>query len=150
MHSRTEYRQYNGFKLMCLAAFTSFLLSGCFPKPAAQRYNQGFLDMLSCFNELKPTPELHEVIEMSNGLKIHIVGHSDTFEWDYARVPEHRILGYFNPEKNEIWVLGKEHRGKLIVNEATLGHEIIHYLGTICPKLADPDKFYRRSKTSPL
>jgi len=147
---RNGYLERKGLKLMCLAAFASFFIASCANKPAAQRYNQGFLDMLSCFNDLRETPELHEIIELSNGLKIHIVGNTDKFEWDYARISEHRILGYFNPETNEIWILGKVHKGKLIVNEATLGHEMLHYLGSICPGLADPDKFYRRSKNSPL
>ena len=82
-------------------------------------------------------PDLYEVVELKN-VKIHIVGDRKFFKWDRAAAYGSPVAGYATT-KNEIWVFGKLVDGKIVVNQAILGHELNHLLNFINPRVANPD-----------
>jgi len=98
----------------------------------------GFDFMQRGFVSIEKTPELYEVIELKN-VKILIVGDRKHFNWEKAAAYGSPIAGYANT-KNEICLFGKRVGGKIVVNQAILGHELNHLLNFKNPKIADPDK----------
>ena len=87
---------------------------------------------------LEVSPELHEVVLLKN-VRIYIVGNRRFFSWDRAAAYGSPVAGYAN-RKNEIWLFGRIVKGKIILNQAVLGHELNHLLNFKNPKIADPDK----------
>ena len=101
----------------------------------------GFDEIQKGFASLEKTPglqNLHEIIELKN-VKIHVVGDRKFFKWDRAAAYGSPIAGYAT-SGNEIYVFGKLVKGKIIVNQAILGHELNHLLNFKNPKVANPDK----------
>ena len=84
------------------------------------------------------SPELHEVITLRN-VTIHIVGHRKHFNYEKASAYGSPIAGYATPS-NEIWLLGKVVEGKIVVDQAILGHELKHLLHYQNKKVAKPDQ----------
>jgi hypothetical protein len=113
------------------------IIAGCVPMATDLR-RVGFTEMQKGFITLKKTPSLHEVVILKN-VKIHIVGDRKHFNWDRAAAYGSPIAGYANT-KNEIFVFGRMAKGKIIVNQAILGHELNHLLNWKNPKIANPDK----------
>ena len=89
------------------------------------------------FESLKVTEDLYEVIELNN-IKIHVVGDRKKFKWEKAAAYGSPVAGYAT-NNNEIWVLGKVVKGKIIINQAILGHELNHLLNIKDPRVANPD-----------
>lgn len=87
---------------------------------------------------LEESPNLHEVVTIKN-VKVHIVGHRRFFSWDRAEAYGSPVAGYANT-KNEIWLFGKILKGRIVLNQAILGHEFNHLLNYQNPKIANPDK----------
>lgn len=87
---------------------------------------------------LEELPNLHEIILLKN-VKVHIVGHRRLFGWDRAAAYGSPVAGYAN-RKNEIWLFGRVRKGKILLNQAVLGHELNHLLNFVNPKIADSDK----------
>lgn len=87
---------------------------------------------------LEESPNLHEVVILKN-VKVHIVGHRRLFSWDGAATYGSPVAGYAN-RKNEIWLFGRILNGRIVLNQAVLGHEFNHLLNFENPKIADPDK----------
>ena len=100
---------------------------------------EGFNIIEKGFSVLEPIPNLYEVIEVKN-VKVHIVGHPRFFRWDKAAAYGSPILGYAT-SNNEIWVFGKMLNGKIVINEAIVGHELTHLLNFKNSKIANPDSF---------
>ncbi len=116
------------------------LLIGCVPMATDLR-KVGFNEIQKGFACLGKTPELqklHEVIELKN-VKIHVVGDRRFFKWYKAAAYGSPIAGYAT-KMNEIFVFGKLVKGKIVVNQAILGHELNHLLNFKNPKVANPDK----------
>ena len=90
------------------------------------------------FASIEKTPELYEVVELKN-VKVLIVGDRKHFNWEKAAAYGSPIAGYANT-KNEICLFGKRVGGKIVVNQAILGHELNHLLNFKNPKIANPDK----------
>ena len=90
------------------------------------------------FSQLDKSPALHKVIELKN-VKVHIVGNRSQFNWDRAAAYGSPVAGYANT-KNEIWLFGRLAKGKVIINQAILGHELNHLLSFKEPVIANPDK----------
>ena len=90
------------------------------------------------FSQLEKPSELHKVIELKN-VKVHVVGSRSQFQWDRAAAYGSPVAGYANT-KNEIWLFGRLAKGKVIINQAILGHELNHLLGFKDPAFANPDK----------
>ena len=84
------------------------------------------------------TPNLNEVIDLKN-VKVHIVGDRKYFKWDIAAAYGSPVSGYAT-SKNEIYVFGKIVKGKVVLNQAILGHELTHLLSFKNSKIANPDK----------
>uniref|UniRef100_A0A6M3KQN2 Uncharacterized protein n=1 Tax=viral metagenome TaxID=1070528 RepID=A0A6M3KQN2_9ZZZZ len=61
------------------------------------------------------------------------------FEWDAARAPMSPVHAYSRKKTNEIWVFGYIIGDRIMVNEAELGHEMLHLLEGRDPDIADPD-----------
>ena len=99
---------------------------------------QGFNFIQQGFASIEGTPDLYEVVELKS-VKIYIVGDRKQFSWEKASSPGSGIAGYANT-KNEIHLFGKRVGGKIVINQAILGHELNHLLNYKNPKIADPDK----------
>lgn len=95
--------------------------------------------MQNAFEAYEPAKDLNMVIELKN-VRIHIISEREYFEWEKASAYDSRILGYATID-NEIFVFGKKLGDKIIVNEAILGHELIHLLHYQNPIIANPDTF---------
>ena len=124
----------------CLYFLLFCLFLGCVPMATDLR-KVGFNELQKGFASLEKTPELHnlyEVVVLKN-VKVHIVGDRKFFNWDRAAAYGSPIAGYATT-KNEIFVFGKVVKGKVIVNQAILGHELNHLLNFRNPKIANPDK----------
>ena len=113
------------------------LLAGCGSYVTEYR-KEGFNSMQNAFASIEATPDLYEVVELKN-VKIFIVG--DRKHFDYARASAYGspVAGYANTN-NEIHLFGKRVNGKIVVNQAILGHELNHLLNFKLPKITDPDK----------
>ncbi len=81
---------------------------------------------------------LYEVIELKN-VKIFIVGDRKHFDYEKASAYGSPVVGYANT-KNEIHLFGKRVDGKIVVNQAILGHELNHLLNFKNREINDPDK----------
>ena len=127
-----------GLLIGVIAAVVLYLLlSGCSSKYMTYR-DASFSASHTAFASLPDDPALHEIIVIE-GLIVHIVGSRLLFNWDDAKEAESGIGGYASNE-NVIWVFGKTVNGKIIINEAVLGHELLHLLNWTNPKVANPDK----------
>jgi len=116
------------------------IIVGCVPMATDLR-RVGFNELQKGFASLEKTPELqnlHEVVVLKN-VKIHVVGDRKYFNWDRAAAYGSPIAGYATT-KNEIFVFGRIVKGKIIVNQAILGHELNHLLNFRNKKIANPDK----------
>jgi hypothetical protein len=113
------------------------MLSGCVTL-ATDRRREGFDQLQRGFSSLAETPDLHEVITLKE-VTVHIVGHRRLFNWDVAAAYGSPVAAYANT-KNEIWILGKVVQGRVIVNQAILGHEFKHLLNFRSPRVANPDQ----------
>jgi hypothetical protein len=113
------------------------IIVGCVPMATDLR-KFGFTEMQKGFISLDKSPNLNEVITLKN-VKVHIVGDRKFFKWDRAAAYGSPVAGYANT-KNEIYVFGRKAQGKIIVNQAILGHELNHLLNWRNPKIANPDK----------
>ena len=81
---------------------------------------------------------MHKIIKLDN-VTVHIVGHHQYFRWDKAAAYGSPVLGYAT-DNNEIWLYGKYLKGKILVNQAILGHEFNHLLNFKNKKIANPDE----------
>ena len=116
------------------------VLIGCVPMATDLR-KVGFNELQKGFASLEKTPELqnlHEVVELKN-VKVHVVGDRKYFNWDRAAAYGSPIAGYATT-KNEIFVFGRLIKGKVVINQAILGHELNHLLNFRNSKIANPDK----------
>ncbi|MDQ5986961.1 MAG: hypothetical protein CSYNP_02697 [Syntrophus sp. SKADARSKE-3] len=114
-----------------------FLLIGC-TTVATDRRKEGFDAFQKGFTSIPETPDIHEVIVLKE-VKVHIVGSRKQFNWNVAAAFGSPIAAYANTD-NEIWILGKMINGKIIVNQAILGHELEHLLNFKENKVANPDE----------
>jgi len=113
------------------------LLSGCGSWVTQYRHN-GFRQLQAGFDALPPTPELHQVVEIEQ-VRIHIVGDRKHFAAPSAAAYGSPIVGYAT-RANEIWLFGKLVDGRIVINQAILGHELNHLLNFHQPQVADPDR----------
>ena len=122
-------------KLICFGLI--LLLAGCVSL-ATDRRKEGFATLQKGYAAIPETPNLREVIHLKD-VTVHIVGSRNQFDWNIAAAYGSPVAGYANT-KNEIWVFGKVVNGKIVLNQAILGHELMHLLNFKNPIIADPDK----------
>lgn len=122
------------FVLCCVCILIT--LSGCSSYIADRE--QGFNVIQRGFSGLDPTPGLHQEVQIAN-VKVIIVGDREQFQWKKAAAKDSSIIGYATPN-NEIWVFGKVVDGKVVVNEAVIGHELMHLLNFNDATIANPDR----------
>lgn len=79
---------------------------------------------------------LNETIVLRN-LKVHIVGSLKKFGRNKFRDDEKAPVD--DPRrKHEIWVVGKKLKGKIIINQVVLGHELKHLMHLVRPEVVCP------------
>jgi hypothetical protein len=139
------YQKRSFLVIVCWIGALSFLTS-CYSFVADRE--QGFNMIQRGFSNLESSPDLHEEIELRN-IKVIIVGEREQFTWEKAAAANSSIIGYATPS-NEIWIFGKMVEGKIVLNEAVLGHELTHLLNFKNPKIANPDKFRDLNKLNAL
>jgi hypothetical protein len=110
---------------------------GCAPMATDLR-KIGFKDLQKGFDSLEGSPDLHVVVELKN-VKVHIVGDRKFFKWDKAAAYGSPVAGYATTG-NEIFVFGKVIDGKIVINQAILGHELNHLLNFKNKRVANPDE----------
>lgn len=119
----------------------ALILQGC-ASMAWEYQQQGFWYMQQSFNTLPADPKIDKTIILKE-VKIHIVSDCSRYGLDTFRDPEKGVVGYATSD-NEIWVLGRRVNGKIVVNQAVLGHELAHLLSyrdfweLISPDLYEP------------
>jgi len=136
MQFMEEHRKFISVTI-CAVLFPAFLLISCVPLATDLR-KFGFNEIQKGFASLDKTPNLHEVIELKN-VKVHIVGDRKFFKWDQAAAYGSPVAGYAT-SKNEIYVFGKMVKGKIVLNQAILGHELTHLLNFKNSNIGNPDK----------
>lgn len=136
MQFMEEHRKFISVTI-CAVLFPAFLLISCVPLATDLR-KIGFNEIQKGFATLDKTPNLHEVVELKN-VKVHIVGDRKYFKWDRAAAYGSPVAGYAT-SKNEIYVFGKRVKGKIVLNQAILGHELTHLLNFKNSNIANPDK----------
>ncbi len=122
-------------KLACFGLV--FALIGCVTL-ATDRRKEGFETIQKAYAGIPESPKLNEVIHIKD-VTVHIVGSRNQFDWNIAAAYGSPVAGYANT-KNEIWLFGKVVNGKVILNQAILGHELTHILNFSNPVVANPDK----------
>jgi hypothetical protein len=121
---------------IALLFLIAMLSSGCGPYASVLRHD-GYSYMQRGFESLPSSSGLHKVFIINN-LKIHVVDHQKQF--DHVPFRNSSVVGYATPF--ELWVIGKEVNGKIILNWAVIGHELIHMLSFYYPDLiANPDSY---------
>ena len=98
----------------------------------------GFKEMCKSFNALYKPSDMHETIQLRN-VTVHIVGDRKYFRWDRAAAYGSPVQGYAT-RKNEIWVFGTKVKGRIVLNQAILGHEFNHLLQFNHPLVHNPDR----------
>ena len=136
MQFMEEHRKFISISV-CAVLIPVFLFLGCVPLATDLR-KIGFNEIQKGFASLEKTPNLHEVIELKN-IKVYVVGDRKYFKWDKAAAYGSPVAGYAT-SKNEIYVFGKQVKGKIVLNQAILGHELNHLLNFKNPNIANPDK----------
>ena len=136
MRFTEEHRKFISFSIFAVLVAASLLI-GCVPMATDLR-KIGFEEIQKGFASLDKTPDLHEVIELKN-VKVHIVGDRKYFKWDRAAAYGSPVAGYAT-HRNEIYVFGKKIKGKVVLNQAILGHELTHLLNFKNPTIANPDQ----------
>lgn len=112
-------------------------LSGCVSLATDAR-KEGFKTFDQGFATLDESPNLHEVVDLG-GVKVHIVGHRQYFNYQRAAAYGSPVAGYAT-SNNEIWLFGKLVRDRIVMNQAILGHELMHLLNFKNPRIANPDQ----------
>jgi hypothetical protein len=121
---------------VALLLVIAMLLSGCGPYASVLRHD-GYNYMQKGFESVPSSSDLHKVFILNN-VKIHIVDNQKQF--DHVPFRNSSVVGYATPF--EIWVIGKEVNGKIIINWAVIGHELIHILNFYYPDMiANPDSY---------
>ena len=115
----------------------SVLATSCAPLASDYR-REGFNFLQRSFESYETTNETNIVIELKN-VRVHIVSDRKYFQWEKAAAYGSPVAGYAT-SGNEIFVFGKRLGGKIIVNQAILGHELNHLLNFKDPKVANPDE----------
>ena len=136
MQFMEEHRKFISVSI-CAVLFPAFILISCVPLATDLR-KIGFNEIQKGFASLDKTPNLHEVIELKN-VKVHIVGNRKYFKWDKAAAYGSPVAGYAT-NKNEIYVFGKKVKGKVVLNQAILGHELTHLMNFKNSNIGNPDK----------
>jgi hypothetical protein len=122
---------------LLLAACLIFLLGACAPDSIDLR-KEGFALLEKGFDSQEDSPLLNRTVELGN-IRIHIVGDRSLLGSDQAKISISGLVGYAT-SGNDVYLLGKIVEGKIIVNQAVLGHEVMHLLNFKDPKIANPDK----------
>jgi hypothetical protein len=128
-------------RILHMAIAVTVLFIGCAPLATDYR-KQGFASINKGFAKLPDSPDLYEEIVIDR-LKIIIVGSREQFKWTNARQAGSRISAYATT-KNEIYIIGKQIGGKIVFDQAVLGHELNHILNYNNPIVVNPhqlDKF---------
>lgn len=120
--------------LICL--YLVFSLIGCIT--ATDYRKHGFESIQKGFGPIEESADLYEVVELKN-VKVIIVGHRSRFNNKRAAAYGSPVIGYAT-RKNEISLFGKIVKGKIVLNQAVLGHELEHLLQFKNNKIANPDK----------
>lgn len=109
--------------------------AGC-ADPSSYRA-EGFKMFGEAFKCYSVDTSLHEVVVLDS-VTVHIVGDRKHFGWDRAAAYGSPILGYAT-SKNEIYVFGRRQNGKIVIDQAVLGHELNHLLQFRNRNIANPD-----------
>jgi hypothetical protein len=121
-------------------SFFIFLLGACAPASTELR-KEGFALLEKGFSYEDGSPSLNRTVELSN-VRVHIVGDQNLVGPGQARDSHPGLVGYSTSE-NDVYLLGKVVGGKIIVNQAVLGHELMHLLHFKDPAIANPDTLDR-------
>lgn len=113
------------------------VVTGCSASYVGNR-EQAFNMIQQGFSSLESTPGLHQEVQLRN-VKVVIVGDREQFEWKKAAAANSHVAGYATPD-NEIWIFGKVVNGQVVVNEAIIGHELMHLLNFSTQSVANPDQ----------
>jgi hypothetical protein len=116
--------------------FFTAVASACTPLSTDYR-TRGFKFTQLSFETFEESPDLHRVIELER-VRVHIVGSRSFFQWEPFAAPGSSTIAYAT-SNNDIFLIGKKVGGKIIVNQAVLGHELNHLLSFRDAEIADPD-----------
>lgn len=124
---------------LCLIGIV-FLIIGCTSLITDYR-KDGFKAYSMSFALVSDTLELYKIIKIKN-IEVHIVGDRSKFIDKRARLVEKGVVGYATAKNGvyQIWLFGKIVNGKVIVNQAVLGHEFNHILKYVDKSITNPDK----------
>lgn len=113
------------------------LVTGCVPLATDLR-KEGFNLIQKGFASMDETPNLYEVVSLDR-VKVHVVGRREQFNYQRAAAYGSPVAGYAT-SGNEIWLFGRAAKGKVVLNQAILGHEFMHLLNFKNPHIANPDQ----------
>lgn len=99
---------------------------------------KGFSRFQEAFFSLPADEPFYKLVTIES-VKVYIVSHREFFEWDRAAKVGSGVVGYAT-SGNEIWVFGRIVAGKIVLDQAVLGHELNHLLNFKNKNIADPDK----------
>ena len=114
----------------------ALLFGGCSATDAGHYRKVGFRELQRSYAALPAHAGLDETITVT--VTVRIVGDRSKFDWPVAAAHGSPVLGYAT-RGNYIWVLGKMVNGRIVVNQAVLGHELNHILQYANPKVHNPD-----------
>ena len=118
----------------------SIMLSGCSRHLFMYNLNNGQSNIQSAFNALDEASDIDTTIVLRK-VKVRIIGDREKFLNRYAL--DKSVRGYVkinNDDSAEVFVLGYRQKGKIIVNQVVLGHEINHILSHQNDQIANPDR----------
>lgn len=130
-----QHLKYRFLGLICVGLVCA--LTGCVSLATDTR-KEGFKSLDKAFASLEDSPEINEMIDLG-GVKVHVVGHRQYFNYQRAAAYGSPVAGYAT-SNNEIWLFGKRVKGKIVMNQAILGHELMHLLNFKNSRIANPDQ----------
>ncbi len=118
----------------------SILVAGCSSPLFMYNLNNGQSNIQSAFNALDEATDIDTTVVLRQ-VKVRIIGDREKFLNRYAL--DKSVRGYVKINKDdsaEVFVLGYRQKGKIIVNQVVLGHEINHILSHQNDQIANPDR----------
>ncbi len=120
-----------------LTLIIALLFSSCAPIEIRGDYLQKGFDYTNLgYTSLPESSPMNETIIIEN-LRVIIVGSLD--EYQHRRITQEKD-DTAQPAKtiHDIWVIGKKLKGKIIINQVVLGHELKHLMNLIRPDVLCP------------
>jgi len=99
---------------------------------------KGQVEFNKSWDSLPESP--FEVLKIPVSFNVVVVPDRSFFDWDKARDKSSGIFSYYNNDTSTLWTIGKLHKGRILLHQSVIGHELNHSLNFKEVSITNPDK----------